>query len=48
MGVHEAIRLIEEIKGVDAIFITKSKEVYVTSGMRENFTLTSNEFVYKK
>ncbi len=47
MGVHEASKLIEEIKGVDAIFITKNKEVYVTSGMRENFTLTNDEFVYK-
>ncbi|MCB2294444.1 FAD:protein FMN transferase [Clostridium algoriphilum] len=48
MGIHEAVKLIEEIKGVDAIFITKSKEVYITSGMRENFKITSNDFVYKK
>jgi len=47
MGIHKAIKLIESIKGVDAIFITKNKEVYVTSGMRENFTITSDEFVYK-
>lgn len=48
MGIPEAIKLIEEIKGVEAIFITKDKEVYITSGMRENYTLTNNEFVYKK
>lgn len=47
MGIHEAIKLIEEIDGVDAIFITKSKEVYVTSGMRENTIITSGDFVYK-
>ena len=47
MGVQKAIKLIEEIDGVDAIFITKNKEVYVTSGMREKFTITSDEFVYK-
>jgi len=47
MGIHNAIKLIEGIKGVDAIFITKSKEVYVTTGIRENFTLTNDEFVYK-
>lgn len=46
MGIHKAMKLIEEIKGVDAIFITKDKEVYVTSGMRKNFTLTKDEFVY--
>ncbi|MGV8980808.1 FAD:protein FMN transferase [Clostridium sp.] len=47
MGIHKAINLIEEIKGVDAVFITKNKEVYVTSGMREKFILNNNEFVYK-
>jgi len=47
MGIHKAIKLIEEIKGVDAIFITKNKEVYATSGIRENFILTNDEFVYK-
>ena len=47
MGINKAIKLIEEIKGVDAIFITKNKEVYVTTGIRENVTLTNYEFVYK-
>lgn len=47
MGVRKAIKLIEEINGVDAILITKNKEVYVTSGMIGKFTLASNEFVYK-
>lgn len=47
MGIHKAINLIEEIEGVDAIFITKNKEVYITSGMREKFVLTNNEFIYK-
>lgn len=47
MGVFKAMRLIEEIKGLDAIFITKNKEVYVTSGLSGKVTLTNNEFVYK-
>ncbi|MBU3157490.1 FAD:protein FMN transferase [Clostridium estertheticum] len=47
MGVQKAIKLIEEIEGVDAILITKSKEIYVTSGMKGKFTITSHEFVYK-
>ncbi|MBU3175833.1 FAD:protein FMN transferase [Clostridium estertheticum] len=47
MGVQKAIKLIEEIEGVDAILITKSKEIYVTSGMKGKFTITSQEFVYK-
>lgn len=48
MGLYKSIKLIEEIKGVDAVFITKNKEVYVTSGIKENFILTNNEFIYKK
>jgi len=47
MGIHKAVKLIEETKGVEAIFITKSKEIYVTSGMKDNFTLTKDEFLYK-
>lgn len=48
MGLHKAIRLIERINGVDAIFITKDKEIHVTSGMKENFILTNNEYIYNK
>ncbi len=47
MGVQKAIKLIEEIEGIDAILITKSKEIYVTSGMKGKFEITSHEFVYK-
>ncbi|MPQ31609.1 FAD:protein FMN transferase [Clostridium estertheticum] len=47
MGVQKAIKLIEEIEGVDAILITKSKEIYVTSGMEGKFTITCDGFVYK-
>ncbi|MBU3185975.1 FAD:protein FMN transferase [Clostridium estertheticum] len=47
MGVQKAIKLIEEIEGVDAILITKSKEIYVTSGMEKKFTITCDGFVYK-
>mgnify|MGYP001611842657 CR=1 FL=1 len=47
MEVQKAIKLIEEIDGVDAIFITKNKEVYVTTGIIGKFKITSDEFVYK-
>ncbi|MBU3100467.1 MULTISPECIES: FAD:protein FMN transferase [Clostridium] len=47
IGVEKAIKLIEEIEGVDAILITKSKEIYVTTGMKGKFTITCQEFVYK-
>jgi thiamine biosynthesis lipoprotein len=48
MGVFKAMRLIEEIKGIDAIFITKNKEVYFTSGLSGKVTIKSKEFNIKK
>lgn len=47
MGVQKAMKLIEEIKGIDAIFITKNKEVYVTSGLSGKVIITNNEFHIK-
>jgi thiamine biosynthesis lipoprotein len=32
------------LPGVQAIFITKNKEVYVTEGLKNNFKITNNEF----
>ena len=32
----------------DAIFITKDKEIYSTSGIRDNFTLTNYEYKFNK
>ena len=48
MGLDKGIKLIESIKGVDAIFITSDKKIYVTSGLKNSFELTSKEFTYEK
>jgi thiamine biosynthesis lipoprotein len=47
MGLEKSIKLIESLKGIDAIFITKNKEVYVTSGIKNNFKITNTQFIYK-
>lgn len=47
IGVEKALRIIEEIKGIDAILVTEDKNVYMTSGIREIFTLTDDEFIDK-
>lgn len=44
LGMDNAIQLIESMNGIDAIFITKDKEIYSTSGIRDSFTLTNNEY----
>jgi len=48
MGLSKGLKLIESIKGVDAIFITKDKKVYVTPGLKDNFKMTNKEFTYEK
>lgn len=38
LGLKEGIKLIDSQKGIEAIFITKDKEIYVTEGLKEDFT----------
>lgn len=48
LGLEEGRKLVESIDGVDAIFITSDKKVYVTSGLKDKFTFDdeSGEFQY--
>ena len=41
LGINKAMKIIEDIDGIDAIFITEDKKVYTTSGIDKNIlTLT--------
>ena len=45
LGINKAMKIIEDIDGIDAIFITEDKKVYKTSGIDKNIlTLTDKEF----
>lgn len=44
LGIQKSIELIESLKNIDAILVTDTKEVYVTSGICNCFRLTDNEF----
>ena len=44
LGLESGLNLIESIDNVDAIFITKNKEIYLTSNLSDKFTLTDNSF----
>lgn len=44
-GVEEGLLLAEEMNEVEAIFITKNREVYITSGLTGNFELTAEDYV---
>lgn len=42
--VEEGLKAVETQKGVEAIFITKDKKIYITPGLKDNFKITSNEY----
>ena len=45
IGIDKAMKIIEAIDGIDAIFITENKKVYKTSGIDKSIlTLTDEEF----
>lgn len=45
LGLERGMELIEKTEGSEAIFISKSKEVYVSSGLKNNFRITDEDFV---
>lgn len=44
MGLDAGRDFVETLDEVEALFVTKDKEVYFTSGMRDYFSLTSEEY----
>ncbi|MCM1991670.1 FAD:protein FMN transferase [Oceanirhabdus seepicola] len=47
MDVEEGSKLIETLEGVDAIFVTRNNEIYITSGLEGNFKITDENFELK-
>ena len=47
LGLEKGMALVEGMDGVEAIFITRDKEVYISSGIRESFTLTDRNFTMR-
>lgn len=43
-GVQAGIRNAEKMKDVEAIFVTRDKKIYITSGLKKNFQLTDTSF----
>ena len=44
LGLEKGMALVEKTDGVEAVFITKDKEVYISSGLKDSFTLTDRNF----
>nr|WP_246110687.1 FAD:protein FMN transferase [Thermosediminibacter litoriperuensis] len=49
LGLKEGMRLVESLPGIEAIFVTSGREVYLTSGVDNfNFQITNKAFVLKQ
>lgn len=46
-GIKGGMEYIEQFKDVEAIFVSADKEVYLTSGLKDKFKLTNDDFVLK-
>ncbi len=44
LGVENRMKLIESLKDVVAIFITKDDHVYITNGLKGNFEITNSRY----
>jgi thiamine biosynthesis lipoprotein len=47
LGLEDGMKFINTIPGVECIFITKDKQVYITTGLKDNFKITNEEFTLK-
>lgn len=49
MGLQRGMELVESLPDIEAIFVTKDREVYVSSGVESfNFKITDDSFVLKR
>ncbi len=44
MGLEKGMEFVKQQKGIDAIFVTKDKKVYITPGLVNNFKITNASF----
>ncbi|MGL5822940.1 MAG: FAD:protein FMN transferase [Sarcina sp.] len=47
-GLKEALKIIEQLDGIEGICILKSKEVVLSSGLKNYFKIVDNEFCLKE
>ncbi|MGV8981976.1 FAD:protein FMN transferase [Clostridium sp.] len=47
LGLEEGMKFINNMPGIEGVFITKDKQVYITTGLKNNFKITNAEFTLK-
>jgi len=45
LGLEKGLSLIENLNETDAVFITRNREVYISSGMKDLFRITDESFI---
>lgn len=48
MGLERGFEFVQKLEGVDAIFVTKDKEIILTEGAKEIFELTAKDYQIKE
>ncbi|RKD33208.1 FAD:protein FMN transferase [Thermohalobacter berrensis] len=48
LGVDKGLELVESMENVDVIYITKDYKVYISSGIKDNFKLSDEQFTLVK
>lgn len=48
LGVDKGMELVNSMEGIEAIFITKDKSIYLSSGIKGKFKLNNSEFKIKE
>ncbi|CAG7839206.1 thiamine biosynthesis protein ApbE [Clostridium novyi B str. ATCC 27606] len=47
LGLNKGLKLIESLNGIEAIFVTKNHEVFLSSGLKNNFQIINSNFKLK-
>ena len=46
LGLEKGLEYVNNREDIEAVFITKDKEVYTSNGMKDNFELTNEEYTW--
>ncbi|WMJ79938.1 FAD:protein FMN transferase [Clostridium sp. MB40-C1] len=47
LGLNDGLKLIDSMKNAEAILVTKDKNIYTTSGIKDNLKITNSQFKFK-
>lgn len=48
MGVEDGLKFVNSRDGIDAIFVTNDNKVYLSDGIKDNFTLSNSDFTIQE